>query len=131
MSYQVFVNFVCNTNGSGLWSSAVREVQVIDLEVNAIQDEEDEGELPTFGELRVGFNTRTWSTRADGLIYTDRKFLADLRRQLEGLGFSRAAVLDIGYSEQGMQGRDYVSLDVGGKFIKAYNEKYPGKLELL
>lgn len=131
MSYQVFVNFTCSTDGGGYWSRTAKEVQVVDLEVNAIADDENEGELPTFGELRVGFNTRTWNTREEGLIYTDRKFLADLRRNLQELGFSRAAVLDVSYSEQGMQGRDYVSLDVGGKFIKAYATKYPKKLELL
>jgi hypothetical protein len=33
------------------------------------------------------------------------------------LGFTSAEAEDVGYSEQGMQGRDYVSLDVGEEFI--------------
>jgi hypothetical protein len=32
-------------------------------------------------------------------------------------GFSKEAVLEVQYSEHGMQGKDYVSLDVGEKFI--------------
>jgi hypothetical protein len=31
---------------------------------------------------------------------------------------------DVGYSEQGMQGDNYVSCDVGGKFIASYKEKF-------
>lgn len=35
------------------------------------------------------------------------------------LGFSRAAAYDVDYTEQGMQGRSYVSLEGGKKFVKA------------
>jgi hypothetical protein len=31
---------------------------------------------------------------------------------------------DVGYSEQGMQGDNYVSCDVGGKFIASYKAKF-------
>ena len=32
-------------------------------------------------------------------------------------GFSPDAILDVSYTEQGMQGTDYVSLDVGQTFL--------------
>jgi hypothetical protein len=33
------------------------------------------------------------------------------------LGFSPDAILDVSYSEQGMQGDNYVSMDVGPQFL--------------
>jgi len=71
----------------------------------------------TFGELRVYFDTETWDTRDHGLIYTDDQFERELKSFLEALGFD---VTDVGYSEQGMQGDNYVSLDVGDKFIASW-----------
>jgi hypothetical protein len=34
------------------------------------------------------------------------------------LGFSESALQDIDYSEAGMQGSNYVSMDVGGDFVR-------------
>jgi hypothetical protein len=46
-------------------------------------------------------------------------FLKQLRKYLVGLGFNSE---DVGYSEQGMQGDDYVSLDAGPKFIESFSK---------
>ena len=73
-----------------------------------------------FGELRVYFNTKTWDISKHGLIYTDSQFLRDLIRFLAAHGLA----LDVDYSEQGMQGDDYVSLDVEGKFIASWDAKF-------
>jgi hypothetical protein len=35
------------------------------------------------------------------------------------------------YSEQGMQGRNYVSLDVGKEFLDSWSNKFNVKLETL
>jgi hypothetical protein len=51
------------------------------------------------------------------LIYTDSLFLASLKRILAEQGFDAS---DVTYSEQGMQGTDYVSLDVGPKFLTSW-----------
>lgn len=68
-------------------------------------------------EMRVFFNLQDWNTERHGLIYEDDKWLAGLRSMLQMAGFSRRAVYDLGYSEQGMQGDGYVSLDVGKSFL--------------
>lgn len=65
--------------------------------------------------MRVYFDTKSWDISNDGLIYTDQQFLQELRWLLDWLGFSRTK--DVNYSEQGMQGDDYVSLDTSDKFI--------------
>jgi len=56
----------------------------------------------------------------DGLIYTDGQFAEDLANFLVAHGLDAGA----SYSEQGMQGDDYVSLDVEGKFIASWEAKF-------
>ena len=100
-----------NTAGDGYWSNVQRSVEVTHLQLAYTNDELD------FGELRVRFNTATWDVNKDGLIYTDTLFLEDLCLMLDALGFDAS---DVSYSEQGMQGDNYVSLDVGECFINTF-----------
>lgn len=99
------------TDGSGYWSDQVVTVGVTHLQVPYINDERD------FGELCVYFNTNTWRIDRQGLIYTDRGWLKELCEALSQRGYDTS---NIGYSEQGMQGEDYVSLDVGPEFLASW-----------
>ena len=101
-------NHILSTAGDGLWSGVARSVKVTHIEVPYVNDER------TFGELRVYFDTDTWNIHRDGLIYTDGQFLDELRGALADEGLMGT----VDYSEQGMQGEDYVSLDVGENFIQ-------------
>lgn len=103
-----------NTNGKGYWSDVAKAVNTTKITVDYVNDEND------FGELRVHFNTKSWNVDAEGLIYTDSQFIKELRKELTAVGLAGA---DVDYSEQGMQGDSYVSLDVGKKFIKSWNKK--------
>jgi len=105
------VNATCNTAGDGYWSKTAKAVEITGLQLSYTNDELD------FGELRVRFNTSTWDTSTDGLIYTDSLFLEELCELLGDLGFDAS---DVDYSEQGMQGDNYVSLDVGECFINTF-----------
>lgn len=109
---------VLNTAGNGLWSHKAKAVTVTDIAV-AYVDEEKE-----FGELRVYFDTKTWNTDVDGLIYTDKLFQQELRIFLVSQGFSEGAAFTAGYSEQGMQGDDYVSFDIGEIFIGTWENLF-------
>jgi len=110
------VNFKCSTNGAGLWSRVAKAVRCVKLDTDAmVSDGERE-----FGELRVYFDVKNWNVRKDGLIYTDKQFIEELRGALNDLGFSPESVDDVYYSEQGMQGTDYVSLDVCEVFLPEY-----------
>jgi len=99
-----------NTNGSGYWSNVAKTVLVTGLELSYVNDEGD------FGELRVHFDTNTWDVGTDGLIYTDKQFINDLKVLLNRIELDT----DVSYSEQGMQGDTFVSLDVGPEFIKSF-----------
>lgn len=102
------------TGGDGLWSREQREVQTERLELVLF------GEDQEYGELRVFFDTKTWDVYEHGLIYTDDTFENNLRALLEEHGFSEKAAQEVCYSEQGMQGEDFVSLDCDATFIKEF-----------
>lgn len=118
-----------NTDGSGLWSDDVREVRVTALSLGYVSEDQE------FGELRVHFNTNSWRPDINGLIYTDEGFMESLADWLTGVQkYSEDAVDEVDYSEQGMQGDNYVSFDVGAEFLKEYAvknpEQYKAALEL-
>ena len=106
---------IFSTVGDGYWSNVAKPVQITDMRVAYVNDERD------FGELRVYFDTNTWDVDTDGLIYTDKQFMSGLRKALTA---ATLAGKDVDYSEQGMQGDDYVSCDVGAAFIASYKAKH-------
>jgi len=112
-----------HTNGYGYWSRKATAVEVTGLNLLYISEERD------FGELCVYFNTETWDVNTDGLIYTDKQFLRELRDYLVTLGFTQEEAADVSYSEQGMQGDDYVSCDVGVDFINGLARLDPTHVE--
>ncbi len=103
------VSKIFPTDGTGYWSNVVKDVPVVALVLRQIDEE--------FGELQVYFDTQVWDIERDGLIYTDPKFLHELRHFLVG---SLGLTSDVHYSEQGMQEHNYVSLDVGASFIASW-----------
>lgn len=108
-------NLYFGTAGDGYWSNRKTQVNISGIDVPCIDSTDD-----AFGELVVFFDAREWNIDRDGLIYTDSQFLADLRRHLMSEGFSQSAVEAIDYSEQGMQGQDYVSFDAGEEFLRQW-----------
>jgi hypothetical protein len=106
-----------NTDGSGLWSNVAKSVTITDMVVD-ISDFD-------FGELRVYFDTTGWDVNVDGLIYTDKQFLDEMREFLNIHGLNGA---DVDYSEQGMQDFNFVSCDIGSEFIKSWCTKFNKKI---
>lgn len=102
-----------HTNGRGLWSNTAAAVAVVGIDLSYENDEGD------FGELRIYFDRKSWNVAAVGLIYTDPLFLKELRAALRDAGLS----INVEYSEQGMQGGNYVSLDVEEEFINDWHKK--------
>lgn len=105
---------VLHTDGTGLWSELKTSVNLVDIKVRPISD--------TFGELRVYFDQTSWNVYEAGLIYTDELFLKELKSLLVTVGIDCS---DITYSEQGMQGDDYVSLDYDRKFAQSFAKIFP------
>ncbi len=112
---------VFNTNGGGYWSEVAKSVTITDMQIGYVDDELTSKGDATFGELRIYFDTKTWDVYKDGLIYTDRQFEREMREFLTAQGLVGS---DVSYSEQGMQGDDFVSCDVGEKFLKSWAKKF-------
>ena len=106
----ITLNTVLHTDGSGYWSNHKAAVRVTDMELAYVDQTAD------FGELKVYFDEQTWDTEHHGLIYSDGGFCSELKAVLNEMGIN--GVFD--YSEQGMQGEDYVSFDVGSTFITEF-----------
>ena len=106
----ITLNTVLHTDGSGYWSNHKAAVRVCDMELAYVD------QTAEFGELRVYFDESTWDTELHGLIYTDSGFITELK----GLLADRGIIGGVSYSEQGMQGEDFVSFDVDGEFIRAW-----------
>ena len=106
-------NVVFNTAGDGYWSTAVKPVSIVDIQLSAFNKK--------YGELRVYFNSADWDNDTDGLIYSDMGFKQHL---LQFLADNDIDYRSVSYSEQGMQGDDYVSFDVEKDFIKTWNAKF-------
>ena len=106
---QIFTTLT--TGGDGYWSNKRKAVDVTKLDLQYCTAEKD------FGELCVYFTKASWDTAVDGLVYTDKQFMTELRAYLQTIGFTEAEANDVSYSEQGMQTDEYVSCDVGAVFI--------------
>lgn len=112
MRFDRKVNFVTRTSGDGYWSVQIKNVRITRVELAYVNKECD------FGELRAYFDTGDWDIDNDGLIYSDMGWKHSFLTCMENhFGLSPDAILDLSYSEQGMQGEDYVSMDVGPQFI--------------
>jgi len=89
---------VLNTSGKGIWSSKSKAVKIKSFEVMY------EKSMPI--SLKVFFDIKNWDVKKDGLIYTDPQFEFELNLFLSKFGYK------IMYSEQGLQGIDYVDFDI-------------------
>lgn len=113
------VNFITHTAGDGYWSKVSQCVRINRVKLFVIEDQ-----FGGWGELRAYFDVKDWNVENDGLIYTDDIWMRSFRTCMETLGFSDEALQDIHYSEQGMQGDNYVSMDVTETFIRECEAVY-------
>lgn len=111
---------VLHTSGRGLWSSDKAAIRIINIDLGYVEETED-GTIPEYAEVRVFFDKSTWRTDRNGLIYTDPRFMRELRAFLKRHGLPGS---DVSYTEQGMQSRHYVSCGCGRKFLKAWHKKF-------
>ena len=119
---QMIVNATLRTDGSGYWSTVAKEVEIDGFELIVWFEDG----APRFGDFRVAFNTETWNINDNGLIYTDHQFLGELQVLLTSIGLPAD---DVDYSEQGMQGSNYVSFDVDSEFCEAFIALAPNAFE--
>ena len=94
---------IFRTSGKGLWSDRVADVKITDIVF-----------LVDYAEVRVYFDVSSWNTETDGLIYTDDQFVKDVNQHIQ-TRFNGCVC----YSEQGMQGDDYVSFDMNQALLNS------------
>lgn len=107
------------TDGRGLYSNRAGTVDVMGFELVEYWDSWEDPK-DWFGELRVYVDPNQWDVNKFGLIYTDERFERLLQQWLTSQGLPGHCVY---YSEQGMQGNDYVSLDASAEFCQAWKKK--------
>jgi hypothetical protein len=109
--YKRFEGGVLHTNGKGFWSHEAREVHVTEIIVEEVELKNPvflNGPIPIYN-IRVYFTPESWNVDEHGLIYTDPLFQKELRMFLKEQGFEYCE--RVCYTEQGMQGRNFVSLE--------------------
>ena len=114
------VDAILAVGGDGYWAtiSQSQDVRITRIELGRGVQFDDER---ICGHMKVYIDETTWNCERDGHIYTDRTFLSALSEYLDGLGLPGS---NVGYSEAGMQGSDYVDFDVGTKFYVAWMTKF-------
>lgn len=103
------------TAGDGYWSREQRTVHIVRLVIDKLWYSQG-----FRAELQANFNKKDWDVDKHGLIYTDKLWIEQFKKHLLNMGFSAAAVRAVDYSEQGMQGDNYVSMDIGDAFIREF-----------
>ncbi len=119
MRLAVDVDWACSTGGDGFWTDRSSVTRITRLELAFVSND------GRFGELRAHLDPSSWNAEQLGYVYTDRTWIATFRLLLESLGFSGAQASRVNYSEQGMQGDDYVSMDVSEPFLEAWKARLP------
>ena len=105
------LNVYFKTNGKGYYTKRTANVPIIQMEIQSVNCRMN------YAELNVYIDTDVWCNNNEDCIYTDPQFLIDLKKFLNNQDID---ISDINYSEAGMQGDDYVSFDVGKKFIDSW-----------
>ena len=95
-----------HTAGSGYWSKEAKAVRVTAVSVWTDGD---------YAQVNVFYNTDDWNPNVDGLIYTDKTFLEELKAYFATFGVDAT---DLDYSEQGMQDENFVHLEAGEEFAR-------------
>ena len=81
--FVIEVNKTFTTCGDGYWSNVVKDVFVtsIGMYISTVNDEGYFGD----GDLAVNYTEATWDNSVDGLIYTDRAFIAQVKATANSL----------------------------------------------
>lgn len=103
--YSVSQLFI-RTSGDGKWSSKQKDVEILGIYFEQYCLFEDD----TLNEIQVIFDTDTWDNKEDGLIYTDTGFLQGVKERLQEM-FPGNDWDNLEYTEQGMQGENWVSFE--------------------
>lgn len=98
---------IVHTDGKGLWSSETRPTQIMRVQYDIIHVTEADEKPYDIKSMDVYLTKKSWDVRKHGLVYTDELWMKEFKKLLKKAGF----VGKVSYSEQGMQGDNFVNLD--------------------
>jgi len=102
------LNKFIKTSGKGYWSKNIKDVKISKIEWDDFKKGRDQ-------LVKIYFTKKTWNINEDGLIYTDYEFLQALKNELI-TNYSGDKYPDwnkLNYTEQGVQGANYISCILG------------------
>ena len=103
-------------SGDGEYCKSYKSVRIVDMNIFAMINDNKADECEYEGVVvEVKFDSRDWKIEDDGLIYTDSGFLSDLQLFFESKGVDASA---LEYTEHGMQGEEWVSLEADEAFFR-------------
>ena len=108
-SFTFPVNKLFPVSGKGYWSDVKKDVLIDSVEVTIYWDEEWMSDDFCI-YFKEGDGENDWDTNKEGLIYSDNVFIEEFKEYLATI-LPIEVAHDITYSEQGMQGDNYVSCD--------------------
>jgi hypothetical protein len=120
-------SIVANTNGRGYWSEGAKKkvkISTVDVGIDYVFESDCKKYLQVY--INVIFSNKCWDVSKDGLIYTDPKWLKEFKNQIKAIVPAFEILHGIDYTEQGMQGDNFVSLCAeikGYKKIKKFIDK--------
>lgn len=98
------------------------EGKVINLNITDVHFTWDDFWRSNGGNMRIYFDSNQWDIERYGFIYGDSSFIDHLVKYFQSIGIDSDS---FDYDEHGMQGTDYVSLDIGRSFIEALIYRFP------
>lgn len=104
---------IASTDGSSIWSGCKKTTKIKRIAFTSCSYEPDSRYCKPYlhVEARFYFTKKDWNIWNDGLIYTDYKWINQVRKKFNELdcvkGLTSKSSLQ--YTEQGMQGDNYVS----------------------
>lgn len=111
----LIVNQLVRTSGTGVWSTLATDVMVTEITISRMYDtddldDDDKVNAERCTTMDVIIDTSTWNVKNDGLIYSDPDFKNGINSILTTA--LNTNDFELSYSEQGMQGNDYVNFDL-------------------
>ena len=121
ISFPLKTPIVCMTDGKGVWSESIRTITIRRIELDYISPTDEEllgaTDENLYVAFRVYFTKKDWDIQRHGFIYTDERFIRELRKQMNKMPtfrgiFATRGDAAVDYTEQGQQGINYVSVAV-------------------
>lgn len=117
------LNFTCTTTNGLYHATKGKKIRIVGISVDYDENE------PNEALVNVYFDKKTWDVEKDGYVYSDMGFLKELKASLIGQGLPKDATEKLTYTEAGMQGDNWISLEFGRGTSASAAKQFIGTVE--